>query len=49
MLAEQIGHVGMVSAAATFLCMLGHILYGAYVSGDFLGSLWTLDTLHELV
>ena len=39
----------MVSAAATFVCMLGHILWEAYISGDFTGSLFTLDTLHELV
>lgn len=41
-LAEQIGHVGMVAAGLTFLCMLGHILYGAYASGDFVGSLFRL-------
>lgn len=39
----------MYSAGATFICMLGHILYGASQSGDFAGSLLTLDTLHELV
>lgn len=38
-LAEQIGHVGMVAAAATFICMFGHIIYGAYASGDIFGSL----------
>jgi len=48
-LADQIGRVGMYSAALTFVCMLGHIFYGAYVSGDFLGSLLTLDTLLLLV
>jgi hypothetical protein len=36
----------MVSAAATFICMLGHILYGAYQSGDIIGKLMTLDTFH---
>ena len=39
----------MVSAGATFLCMLGHILYDAYISGAFFETLLTLDTLHELV
>ena len=39
----------MVSAALTFVCMLCHILYGAHASGDFLGNLLTLDTLHQLV
>jgi Ca2+ transporting ATPase len=48
-LAEQIGHVGMVAAGLTFICMLGHILYGAYATGDFVGGLFNLGTLHHLV
>lgn len=48
-LAEQIGHVGMVAAALTFVCMLGHIVYDAYITGDFLGSLFNLGTLNHLV
>lgn len=49
-MAEQIGHVGMVSAAATFVCMLGHILYGAYASsGSMIDHLLTLETFNELV
>jgi len=39
----------MISAAATFICMMGHLLYGAYASGDFLGSILTLATFNELV
>jgi Ca2+ transporting ATPase len=48
-LAEQIGYVGMVSAALTFIAMLMHILYGAFASGNFVGSLLSLDTLLHLV
>lgn len=48
-LANQIGDVGMWSAGLTFICMLGHILYGAYASGDFIGQLATLDTVLQLV
>lgn len=48
-LAGQIGDVGMYSAALTFICMLGHIVYGAYASGDFIGTLMTLETLLHLV
>lgn len=48
-LAEQIGHVGMVAAGFTFLCMLGHIFYDSYATGDFFGALFTLNTLHHLV
>jgi cell division protein FtsW (lipid II flippase) len=48
-LAEQIGHVGMFAAFLTFLCMLGHIIYGAYASGDFISGLFNLGTLHHLV
>ena len=39
----------MFSAALTFIAMLGHILYGAYASGDFIGSLFSLNTLLHLV
>ena len=48
-MAEKIGHVGMFSAGITFIAMLGHILYGAHTSGDFVGSLMSLDTLLHLV
>ena len=39
----------MFSAAITFIAMLGHILYGAWVSGDMMGSLFSLDTILHLV
>lgn len=39
----------MWSAGLTFIAMLGHIVYGAYVSSDFVGHLLTLDTLLHLV
>ena len=39
----------MFSAAITFIAMLGHILYGAYASGDFAGSLMSLTTVLHLV
>jgi magnesium-transporting ATPase (P-type) len=32
LLAEQIGKVGMWAAILTFICMLGHIIHGAYQS-----------------
>jgi Ca2+ transporting ATPase len=48
-LAEQIGHVGMVAAALTFLCMLGHIIVGAFHTGNFITGLLNLGTLHQLV
>ena len=48
-LADQIGKVGMFSAALTFIAMLGHIFYGAYISGNFTGYLFSLDTLLHLV
>ena len=48
-LAGQIGDVGFYAAILTFVAMLGHIIYGAYASGDFMGHLLTLDTLHLLV
>ena len=48
-LADQIGKVGMFSAALTFVAMLGHILYAAFASNNFVGHLLTLDTLLHLV
>ena len=48
-LAEQIGNVGFYAAVLTFICMLGHIVYAAYASGDIVGKLINLDTLHHLV
>ena len=39
----------MVAAAATFVCMMGHIVYAAVASGDIAGHLFTLDTFNELV
>ena len=48
-LADQIGKVGMYSAALTFLCMLGHIIYDASITPSMMGALLTVDTLHKLV
>lgn len=48
-LANQVGQVGMYAAAATFICMLGHILHDAFVSGEFVNQLLRLETLHHLV
>ena len=39
----------MYAAAATFICMTGHIVHDAYVSGNFMGTLISLDTLLHLV
>lgn len=49
-LAEKIGQVGIIAAILTFICMVAHIIYGAVVSEEgFIGSLFTLNTLHHLV
>ena len=48
-LAEQVGHVGMVSAAATFGAMLLHYIYDCVMSDDMFGMLFSADTLHELI
>lgn len=39
----------MYSAAATFICMFGHILYDSYASGNFMGQLFRFDTLLHIV
>ena len=45
-LAEQIGQAGFIAAILIFICMMGHLLYGAYAKGDFIGNILTLETLH---
>lgn len=45
-LAEQVGHVGMVSAAATFSAMLIHYIYDCVISDDMFGMLFSVDTIH---
>ena len=41
-LADQIGKVGMWSAGATFICMLGHILHDAYLTGNMQAALFRI-------
>lgn len=41
-LADQIGKVGFYSAVLTFICMLGHIIFGAYKTGDIVTGLINL-------
>lgn len=45
-LADQVGVVGMYSAAATFLAMFIHYVYDCFQEDDFLGSLLSVETLH---
>lgn len=48
-LAEQIGTVGFYAAVATFICMFAHLLYDVYLSGDFVGNLFSYHTLNVLI
>jgi len=48
-LAEAVGHVGMVSAAATFLAMLLHYIYDCYMDGNFSKDFLSIATVHELI
>ena len=48
-LAEQVGHVGMISAAATFGAMLIHYIYDCAVSDDVFAMLFSVETIHELI
>ncbi len=45
-LAEQVGHVGMVSAAATFLAMSLHYIYDCFMEESFVESFVSSKTLH---
>ncbi len=48
-LADQIGKVGMYAALLTFICMFGHIIHDAYVTGDFIEAFFNMETLNHLV
>lgn len=48
-LAEQVGNVGMVSAAATFAAMFIHYIYDCFLNGNFLENFISVDTVHEVI
>ena len=48
-LAEQVGQVGMVSAAATFIAMFVHYLYDCFAEGNFVESFVSVETIHEVI
>ena len=48
-LADQVGVVGMYSAAATFTAMLVHYMYDCAQTDDFAGSFLSVETLHEII
>ena len=48
-LADQVGVVGMYSAAATFTAMFIHYIYDCMQTDDFIGSLISVETLHEII
>ena len=48
-LAEQVGNVGMFSAAATFIAMFVHYIYDCFTSGSFVESFVSVDTIHEVI
>ena len=48
-LADQVGVVGMYSAAATFTAMFVHYVYDCAQTDDFIGSLFSVETLHQII
>ena len=48
-LAEQVGQVGMFSAAATFLAMFVHYIYDCFAEGNFVESFVSVETIHEVI
>jgi len=48
-LAEQVGQVGMFSAAATFLAMFIHYIYDCFAEGSFVESFVSVETIHEVI
>lgn len=48
-LAEKVGQVGMVSAAATFLAMFIHYIYDCFAEGSFVENFVSVETIHEII
>lgn len=48
-LADQVGVVGMYSAAATFAAMFVHYLYDCFQTDSFAESFLSVETLHEVI
>ena len=48
-LAEQVGQVGMFSAAATFLAMFIHYIYDCFAEGSFVESFVSVETINEVI
>jgi Ca2+ transporting ATPase len=48
-LADQVGVVGMYSAAATFIATFVHYLYDCAMTDDFIGEVVSIQTLHEII
>ena len=45
-LADQVGKVGMISAAATFTAMLFNYIYDCFMEESFVGSFLSVQTIH---
>ncbi len=48
-LADQVGKVGMVSAAATFIAMFLHYIYDCFMEESFIESFVSVETIHEVI
>lgn len=48
-LAEQVGQVGMFSAAATFLAMFIHYIYDCFTDGSFVENFVSVETINEVI
>ena len=48
-LAEQVGQVGMFSAAATFIAMFVHYIYDCFAEGSFVESFVSVETINEVI
>lgn len=49
LLADQVGKVGMFSAAATFTAMFLHYIYDCFMEENFVESFISVTTIHELI
>lgn len=48
-LADEVGKVGMYSAAATFTAMFFHLIYDCFMMESFVDAFISVETIHEVI
>ena len=48
-LADDIGHIGTISAGCTLAAMLLHYIYDCFQTDDFMEAFFSIETINEIV